>query len=130
MSSPSGVLVLFPVVNNESDFQFRADSISTKLVKERKQKYQIEHFVVRIQPFSGKRTWWVTIGSQPCGNKQNLLLVQNLCDCSNRMSFLGDLNLVPYIRHQEAKSVNASLKVFYLFDFGHVWFFRSLSGCS
>ena len=33
-------------------------------------------------------------------------------------------------RHQEAKSVNASLKVFYLFDFGHVWFFRSLSGCS
>ena len=26
-------------------------------------------------------------------------------------------------RHQEAKCVNVSLKVFYLFDFSHVWFF-------
>ncbi len=33
-------------------------------------------------------------------------------------------------RHQKAKCVNASLKVFYLLNFGHVWFFRSLSGCS
>ena len=33
-------------------------------------------------------------------------------------------------RHQEAKCVNASLKVFHLFNFSHVWFFRSLSGCS
>ncbi len=33
-------------------------------------------------------------------------------------------------RHQKAKSVNATLKVFYLFDFGHVWFFHSLLGCS
>ncbi len=33
-------------------------------------------------------------------------------------------------RHQEAKCVNTSLKVFYLFDSSHVWFFHSLSGCS
>ena len=52
--------------------------------------------------------------------------------------FLGDLNHTLYnvwwwkitCRHQEAKCVNVSLKVFYLFDFSHVWFFHSLLGCS
>ncbi len=33
-------------------------------------------------------------------------------------------------RHQEAKCVNASLKVFHLFNFSRVWFFCSLLGCS
>ncbi len=32
--------------------------------------------------------------------------------------------------HQEAKCVNVCLKVFYLFEFSHVWFFHSLLGCS
>ncbi len=52
--------------------------------------------------------------------------------CHYSKSFLGDLNLVVRItyRHQKAKSVNASLKVFYLFEFGHVCFFCLLSGCS
>ncbi len=52
--------------------------------------------------------------------------------------FSGELNHTLYNvwlwkitwRHQEAKCMNVSLKVFYLFDFGHVWFFHSLLGCS
>ncbi len=48
--------------------------------------------------------------------------------------FLGDLYhtwwwKITY-RHQEAKCVNASLKVLYLFNFSHIYFFQSLSGCS
>ncbi len=54
------------------------------------------------------------------------------------LCFLGDLNHTLYnvwwwkitCRHQKAKYVNVSLKVFYLFNFSHVWFFHSLLGCS